>query len=140
MRRGFSLVEVMVALCILMICAACLFRLNVVAVRARSHGEILTRATLLGAMKAEELANPRAAPGAIQPGWHRDPGNPIKDGGMDFYRFWAVKEDTQGASASVYVIWSEKNRAKAADFSSLQEVEASSCPIVAIDEYIPLPR
>lgn len=136
MRKGFSLVEVMVALCLLTISALAFFRMHVVCVQARAYGENLTRASVLGTSWMAHLESlPSSAP-ELAPRWHQDPGNPIMDSGVPFYRFWIIRETPRGLDATVYVAWTDKPRRRAADFGSEEQVGSASCPKISFRELL----
>jgi prepilin-type N-terminal cleavage/methylation domain-containing protein len=92
MRKGFSLIEVMIALCILMICISAFARMQLVCIHARGYGERLTRATVLGNAMLSSLRNEHFTIQDLHAGWHPDQKNPIKEGNIDFYRFWSVMD------------------------------------------------
>lgn len=136
MRRGFSLIEVMVALCILMVSVLAFFRMHQAGVRAGSYAECLTRATALASSEMMLLGSlPYAAP-ELEQAWHQDPGNPITDGGMRFFRFWILRENSGGKDATVYVAWSDKGRVPARNFASQEEIDAVPCPKIAVSELL----
>lgn len=135
-RKGFSLVEVMVALCLLMVSALAFFRMHVVCIQARAYGENLTRASVLGSSCMAHLGSlPSSAP-ELTPQWHQDPGNPIMDSGVPFYRFWIIRETPRGRDATVYVAWTDRPRGRAADFVSEEQVASASCPKISFRELL----
>jgi prepilin-type N-terminal cleavage/methylation domain-containing protein len=136
MKKGFSLIEVMIALCILMVSAMAFFRMHHACVQARAYGECLTRAAVLGSSRMMALGSlPGAAP-ELSPAWHQDPGNPLPDGGMGFYRFWTVRQTPAGREATVYVAWSDRRRGRAQNFGSEEEISAATCPKVTFNELL----
>ena len=139
MRSGFGLVEVMVALCILMLCAAFLFRMNVAAVQARSQGDRVTRASVLAATQFERFISLAGDAPALAPGWHQDPGNPIVDDRAEFFRFWNIEETTMGKSVMVYVAWTRVPSRKATDFASLEDAQRSLCPMIGLGGLVDCP-
>lgn len=136
MKKGFSLIEVMIALCILMVSAMAFFRMHMVCTQARAYADCLTRATVLGSSRMLHLDSlPATAPDLTEE-WHQDPGNPITDSGMQFYRFWIVRNATEGKEATVYVAWSDRTRARASNFASEEEIVAARCPKVSFNELL----
>jgi len=135
MKQGFSLIEVMVALCILMICMAALSKMHLICVQSGAYGERITRATLLGNSMIQTLRNRPLYAEELKPGWHQDQQNPKTDGHSHYYRFWAVTETTEGKSVMVYVAWPEKGRPVTADIRSRQELESYACPHIGLQEF-----
>ena len=73
MKKGFSLIEVMIALCILMVSAMAFFRMHMVCTQARAYADCLTRATVLGSSRMLHLDSlPATAPDLTEE-WHQDP-------------------------------------------------------------------
>lgn len=139
-RRGFSLIEVMVALCILMVTVLALFRMHLFCTRALSYTESFTRAAVLAGSSMMRLDTlPPDAPD-LDGQWHQDPGNPIMDGNVLFYRFWVVHGNSGGRDASVYVAWTDRARASAAAFGSEGEIAAAACPKVCLSGLLVCPR
>ena len=136
MRGGFSLVEVMIALCILMFSALAFFRMHLVCIQARAYAECHTRAAVLGSSLMMNLDSlPAAAPDLTEE-WHQDPGNPVADSGMQFYRFWIVRQVPEGREATVYVAWNDKTRGRAANFGSEEAIAAAKCPRISFQELL----
>jgi len=136
-KSGFGIIEVMIALAMLMVCALAAFRTIQVCMHAAHYSETMSRAAVLCRTQAASLwAEPQASP-ALSPGWHKDPANPIIEGGMTFYRFWSVQEAELGLRTRVYVAWSEKGRAASCEFDSEEEAEASVQPKVTMSGLIP---
>lgn len=136
MRKGFSLIEVMIALCILMISALAFFRMHLVCIQARAYAESHTRASVLGSSKMAHLDSLQASAPELSLEWHRDQDNPIMDNGIQYWRFWIVREAPQGTYATVYVAWTDKTRGKAADFGSEELLAAALCPKVSFRELL----
>jgi prepilin-type N-terminal cleavage/methylation domain-containing protein len=132
MKNGFTLIEVMIALCILMICIVAFARMQLVCIHAKSCGERLTRATVLGSTGLSALRYVPFTIQGLQAGWHADQNNPIKEGNIDFYRFWTVMDVAEGKDVMMYIAWSEK--AKAWNFGSLTEMNSSHCPRIDLRE------
>jgi prepilin-type N-terminal cleavage/methylation domain-containing protein len=136
MRRGFSLVEVMVALCILMISSLAFFRMHQACIQARTFGELLTRAAVLGSSRMTALGLQRPDAPDLRQEWHQDPGNPLADGGMQFFRFWKSRDVPAGREVTLYVAWSDRSRGRAHNFGSEEELRAAGCPRVVFTELV----
>ena len=135
MKTGFTLIEVMVSLCLLMICIVSFAKLYHVCIHAKTHGEYLTRATILGSTKLHALrVQPLTTTDLLQ-GWHEDRNNPITDNGMDFFRFWTVVEKPDGMDVTMFVIWGDKKGPEVRSFSSGEELKKSACPHIDLHEF-----
>ncbi len=132
MRKGFTLIEVMIALCILMICIVAFAKMQMVCIHAKGYGEHLTRATVLGSSSLSALRNRQFTIEDLQAGWHLDQNNPIKEGNVDFYRFWSVTDVAQGKDVMMYIAWGDK--AKVWSFGSFEELNSSHCPRIDLRE------
>jgi prepilin-type N-terminal cleavage/methylation domain-containing protein len=132
MRKGFTLIEVMIALCILMISAVAFARMQLVCIHARGYGEHLTRATTLGSASISALRNRKSTIQDLQAGWHTDQNNPIEEGNADFYRFWSVTDVAEGKDVVMYIAWGDK--AKVWNFGSFKELDSSHCPRIDLRE------
>lgn len=137
MKRGTTLIEVMVALCILMICMAAFARMHLVCTYAKSSGEKLTRATVLGITKLGVMRNIQITEPLLHAGWHQDDMNPLPEGDIRFFRFWEVNDTSFGKDVSMYVAWADKERIRIWNFGSLQELNSSRCPRIGLRELIP---
>ena len=134
MKKGFTLIEVLISLCILMICILAFTRMNLACIHAKAYGERLTRATVIGNTKLCALRDQSLIIEDLQEGWHQDQNNPLKDGEATFYRFWTALDRTYGKDVIVFVAWDDRTRAKAGDFCSLEELKSSSCPFISLEE------
>jgi prepilin-type N-terminal cleavage/methylation domain-containing protein len=132
MRKGFTLIEVMIALCILMICIVAFARMQMVCIHAKGYGERLTRATVLGSTRLSALRTGQFTIQDLQAGWHPDQNNPIKEGNVEFYRFWSVMDVAEGKDVMMYITWGDK--AKVWNFGSLEELNSSHCPRIDLRE------
>jgi prepilin-type N-terminal cleavage/methylation domain-containing protein len=132
MRKGFTLIEVMIALCILMICIVAFARMQLVCIHAQGYGERLTRATVLGSAMLSSLRNERFTIQDLQSGWHPDQYNPIKEGNVNFYRFWSVMDVAEGKDVMMYIAWGDKT--KIGNFGSFEELNSSHCPRIDLRE------
>jgi hypothetical protein len=135
MNRGFSLIEVLIALCILMMSCIAVAGLQVTCFRAKAYGEYVTRATVLGNSRLWDLRSvPEGVP-ELRQGWHQDQDNPIRDSGMPLYRFWSVSDRPEGKDIAVYVAWADGTRVRARDFGSLSELRSSRCPSIDLHDF-----
>ena len=132
MRKGFTLIEVMIAMCILMICIIAFARMQMVCFHAKGYGERLTRATVLGSARLSALRNGLFTIQDLQAGWHPDQNNPIKEDNVDFYRFWSVMDVAEGKDVMMYIAWGDK--AKVWNFGSFDELNSSHCPHIYLHE------
>ncbi len=132
MRKGFTLIEVMIALCILMICIVAFARMQLVCIHAKGYGEQLTRATVLGGASLSALRSRQFTTQDLRMGWHKDQNNPIKEGNVDFYRFWSVMDVAGGKDVMMYIAWGDK--AKVWNFGSFEELNSSHCPRIDLRE------
>jgi hypothetical protein len=134
MKDGFGIVEAVLALFLLMLCAVCVFRANQACVLSASYGESLCRAGVLGSEALSTLRVLQLDAPELEPGWHKDPENPIREKGGAFFRFWSVEKTPTGKKATVYVAWADRSRGNAGDFNSGEEISASNCPRVVLSE------
>jgi prepilin-type N-terminal cleavage/methylation domain-containing protein len=132
MRRGFTLIEVMIALLILMICIVAFAKMQLVCIHAKGYGERLTRATVLGSSTLSILRNGRFTIQDLRGGWHSDQNNPIKEGNVDFYRFWSVTDNAEGKDVMMYIAWGDN--ARIWNFGSFEELNSSHCPRIGLHE------
>jgi prepilin-type N-terminal cleavage/methylation domain-containing protein len=132
MRKGFTLIEVMIAMCLLMICIVAFARMQLVCIHAKGYGEHITRATVLGSTGLSALRNGQITMPDLQAGWHPDQKNPIKEGNVDFYRFWSVLDVAEGKEVAMYIAWGDKS--KVWNFGSLNELNSSRCPLINLHE------
>ena len=134
MKKGFTLIEVLISLCILMICILAFTKMNLACIHAKAYGERLTRATVLGNTKLCALRAQSLTLSDFHEGWHQDQNNPLKVGETTFYRFWTALDRIYGKDVIIFVAWDDKTRAKVRDFSSLEELKSSSCPCISLEE------
>jgi prepilin-type N-terminal cleavage/methylation domain-containing protein len=134
MKKGFTLIEVMIAMCILMICIVAFTKMQLVCIHAKGYGERLTRATILGSAGLSSLRNGQFTMQDLKAGWHPDQNNPIKEGNVDFYRFWSVMDVAEGKDVMMYIAWGDK--AKIWNFGSLEELNSSPCPRIDLRELL----
>jgi prepilin-type N-terminal cleavage/methylation domain-containing protein len=127
MNRGFTLIEVLVALVICMIIFTAAARLSLVSLRSGSYSENLTLASVFGHTKLASLVNLPATSAELEVKWHQDPANPISQGGMKFYRYWQVEDVEIGKKIVLYMAWDGSYRGRASGFGSEDELKGSGC-------------
>ncbi|MDT8272286.1 MAG: prepilin-type N-terminal cleavage/methylation domain-containing protein [Desulfomonilia bacterium] len=137
MNKGFSFIEVMVALCIIMVFSLALFQMYALCMRSSSQSESQTRAALLCNAQMLWLESLDPAHPDLAPAWHQDPGNPLKQGAGEYFRFWDVRDGEHGKEVSLYVAWTDSHRSQAGMFSSYEDLLSSGCPAVAFACMIP---
>jgi len=115
-----------------MICIVAFAKMQLVCIHAKGYGEQLTRAAVLGSASLSALRSTQFTIQDLQAGWHADQNNPIKEGNVDFYRFWSVTDVAGGKDVLVYVAWGDKT--KVWNFGSLEELNSSPCPRIDLRE------
>jgi len=133
---GFTLVEVMISLCLIMLCIFSVSKLSVLVFNSKSYGECLTRATVLGNTQLNHLRSQPMGSTELKKDWHQDKKNPIKSGASEFYRFWTVEDLPQGKEVTVFVAWPDRQMGGADDFSSLEALKAGKCPRIQMTEFV----
>ena len=97
MSRGFSLLEVLVTLLVIMLLFTAAARISILATRSGSYAQAHTCAAVLGHTALVRLAVLDYDSPDLRAGWHRDPANPIEYGGRGgYYRFWQIDESPKG--------------------------------------------
>jgi len=92
--KGYTLLEVLIALVITSIGLLGLAQLQIVATRSNSFSNFMTIGITLGKDQLEALRNLAYDDSELTVGGHADPGNPIRvQGSMGFNRGWTVTED-----------------------------------------------
>jgi Tfp pilus assembly protein PilV len=136
MKKGFTLMEVMISLCIVMICVVTLSKLMILAFRSKSYSECLTHAVVLGHSKLVSLESMPITSPDLSKSWHQDLTNPLNVDNREYYRFWIVDDAPQGKEVSIYVAWHDQEMGRAGDFGSLEDLNASRCPRIELSEFI----
>ncbi|MGC9325543.1 MAG: type IV pilus modification PilV family protein [Desulfomonilia bacterium] len=136
MKNGFTLIEVMVALIVIMIFSLALFQMFTICVRSSTYAECQTYATVLGSEKILWLEGVSMDDPDLDPAWHQDPGNPVVQGDHEFFRFWSVRDVAGGKEVTIWVAWGEGQRAQPVDFASYEDMLASRCPSMEFSSMI----
>ena len=96
-KRGFTLLEVLIAISIFVVGVLAVATMNVNAIRGNRLGNEVTQATSLAQMQIEALKRADIDSAALAPGHYDDPNNPIDEtgghGGI-FTRSWDVADNT----------------------------------------------
>jgi type IV pilus assembly protein PilV len=93
-EKGFTLIEVMIALLILSIGLLGMAGLQIAATRSNSFSNQMTIGITLAQDRLEELRNLKYDNAQLGVGSHTDTDNPIRSlGDMGFNRSWTVSED-----------------------------------------------
>ncbi len=136
MKKGFSLIEVLIALLIFMIIFVSYMKISVLSIRSNRYSEDLTTASILAHTKLVALNNLPADSPEVSPAWHQDPENPIVLGNVCFYRFWEVNDITFGKQVKLFAVWDDRERSKAGGFGSLSDLQSSRCPVVSFRDIL----
>jgi prepilin-type N-terminal cleavage/methylation domain-containing protein len=125
--RGFTLIEVLIALCVIMVFFVGISKISVLTTRSSRYSEDLTYATTLGHSKLLGLkAVPTSSP-LMSLDWHQDPDNPLSCQNKEFYRFWLVSKVPLGKEVRMYVAWKDKEKDSVYNFGSLGDLTGSQC-------------
>lgn len=113
-RRGFTLVEVLIAICVLSIALMGLATLQSRCIRSNDLARRTTQAAALAQIKLEELIFRDAADETFAAGFTDDPDNPISvpgdEEGAIFSRSWEFYDDTPVPNArtiEIQVSWND---------------------------------
>lgn len=137
MKKGFGLVEVMIALMIISVVIIAVTRMFMVSTRTNTYAESLTYASALGHSRLVSLKALAYDAPELQDGWHRDTGNPIREGERRFYVFWSVQTQENGKAITAYTAWDDQSEAR--DFGSADALLNSGCGHVEFRGGIPNP-
>ena len=122
-QKGFTLLEVMIAVLIMSIGILGLAGLQIVATRTNSFSNQMTVGITLGQDKLEELRNLAYDDTQLSAGTHPDSGNPIKGvGDMGFNRSWSVAEDAVNSlkTITVTVQWPDPGNSHSVQFTTIK--------------------
>ncbi len=121
---GFSLIEVLIALCLVAFFTVAIAKMNLISVRLGASGACSTVATVLA--NEQLLAIYKSDAAGLAPGWYADPHNPLINQGMSYYRFWQISRSAQEWRAEVFVAWPEPNRGRPSEQMARAELDASA--------------
>lgn len=136
MKRGFSLIEVLVALVVTMAIFMAAMKVSILSTRTNRYSESITYASALGHTKLASLRNLPPDSSDLELQWHKDPDNPILCDSMRFYRFWQVNDLPMGKEVTLYVTWDDHFRGKARNFGSLTGLQESTCPRISFMDVV----
>jgi len=125
--RGFTLIEVLVALCVIMVFFVGISKITVLTTRASRYSDDLTYATALGHAKLLGLKAESASSPSMSLDWHQDPDNPLACENKDFYRFWLVSKKALGKEVRMYVAWKDSGKDVVYNFGSLTDLTNAQC-------------
>lgn len=134
MKKGYSLLEVMIALLLIMIIFFAYMKISVLSIRSNRYSEDITTASVLAHTKLVSLKNLSAESAQLSPQWHQDPENPIVRENVSFYRFWEVTDIPLGKQVMLYVSWYDQTRSKPGHSGSLTDLQESRCPMVTFQD------
>jgi type IV pilus assembly protein PilV len=115
-NRGFTLIEILIAVAIFSIGILAVAKLQLWNVKNNTTGNITTMATMLGRAQIEELKGNDVSDSELDIGHYEDPNNPIDaDGnpGGIFNRSWDVSDPLGGNSTrriDVIVSWNRQGQ------------------------------
>lgn len=125
MKRGFGLVEVMVALAIVAIVLSAATRLYVVSTRTGAYADSLTYAASLAHSRLQLLKASKFDDPALGPGWHTDANNPALAAGRPYFLAWSVGGGGKTKAITVYAAFND--RVEAGAFASADALVNSGC-------------
>jgi prepilin-type N-terminal cleavage/methylation domain-containing protein len=126
MKRGFGLVEVMVALAIIAIVVGAAVRLSIVSTRTGAYADSLTYAASLAHSRLQLLKASKFDDPALGPGWHTDANNPALADGRPIFLAWSVGGGG-GKTKAITVYAAFNDRAEAGAFASADALVNSGC-------------
>lgn len=126
--KGFSLIEVLVALVVIMVFFLGVSKTALLSTRSCTYSQDLTCASMLGHSKLLALKGLPFDSADLSPAWHQDPDNPIIRENRGFYCFWQVSDVSLGRSVELFVAWTDSQREAPVNFSSLADLQRSGCP------------
>jgi len=125
--KGFSLIEVLVALFIIMVFFAGISKMMLLSARSCRYSEDLSYAATLGHSRMILLGSlPQDSPD-LRIDWHQDPLNPVVIENKNFYCFWQITDVPVGRKVNLFVAWNDSRSENAENFGSLADLAASSC-------------
>jgi len=136
MKRGFSLIEVLIAVLIFSIFTVAISRLYIVSSKSNAYVENHTFATALANSKLRQLKQLDTNDLELAFTWHNDK-QTIGQGNYNYYRFWSVARSSDILEISVYVTWSANQDKENLVFNSATSLKASKSPYVELKASIP---
>lgn len=130
MRGGFTLIEVLVTLCVIMVFFVGISKTASLAAKSCRYSDDLTYATMLGHSKLLSLRTVKFDSREMDLNWHQDPGNPIGWRNKKYYRFWQVRAVPLGKEVSMYVAWDDYRGGSLQNFTSVENLRSSKCPCI----------
>ncbi|MBN1636125.1 MAG: prepilin-type N-terminal cleavage/methylation domain-containing protein [Deltaproteobacteria bacterium] len=136
MKKGFSLIEVLIAVLIFSIFTVAISRLYVVSSKSNAYVENHTFATALANSKLRQLKQLDTNDPELALTWHNDK-QTIGQGNYNYYRFWSVALSSDILEISVYVTWDLKQDNDDLIFNSAMSLKAGKSPYVELKACIP---
>lgn len=110
-KRGFTLLEVLVAISIFAVGVLAVASMQLSAITGNRLGNEVTQATALAQMQMEALKSTELSSAMLNPGNYNDPNNPIDETGANggkFTRSWVVANNTTfSRTVTVTVQWTK---------------------------------
>ena len=121
--KGYTLLEVLIAMVVTSIGLLGMAQLQIVATRSNSFSNQMTVGVTLGQDQLEALRNLDYEDTELDAGDHVDPGNPImSQGGIGFNRRWTVTEDAPNSlkTVTITVGWPAGNESHHVTFTTVK--------------------
>jgi prepilin-type N-terminal cleavage/methylation domain-containing protein len=126
MKKGFSLIEIMLAILLVCIISTSAVKLLMASSRAGTDSSTRTYASILANSKLVSLKSCPLSVQDIAPGWHADKENPLVNSNKSYYRYWTVTLNSNGTrTINVHVKWD--NSEGAPDVSSQEDMANAQC-------------
>ncbi len=132
MKKGFSLIEVLVALFIIMVMFVGVIKISILSLRANAYAEAVTYASVLGHTKLYSLKSQGFDSEGLTLEWHMDPMNPIFCNNIKFYRFWQVDKVPAGKRVEMYTAWIDPLRGDQKMLMSESNVRSGLYPRISL--------
>lgn len=121
MKKGFSLIEIMVAILLVCVISAGAVRMLLASNSAGRESTQRTYASVMAKSMLISLQNSSAGNVDINPGWHTDSYNPLVQDNIEYSRYWSVSLNNDGSMVmNVYVAWTNNESSKT--YSSEKEL------------------
>jgi len=126
MKKGFSLVEIMLALLLVCIISASAVKMLMASSRAGNDSTTRTYASILANSKLVSLKSCPSGIADLTPGWHADKDNPLVYSNKSYYRYWTIALNSNGTKTiNVHVKWDSSGEAP--EISSQEDMANSPC-------------